>query len=125
MSLIPPRYRTLAAPPSLASCTRDVHPPEPRFTPAQSRAIVRGAGDALAHLHARGLVHGDFYAHNLLVDDRAHALLGDFGAASFLPADDASRAEALQRIDRRALGVLVHELAQRCDDPSALDDLRP
>jgi hypothetical protein len=124
MGLIPPHYRTLAAPPSFASCTRDVYAPDLRFTRAQARAIAQGAGDALAHLHARGLIHGDFYAHNLLVDDQAHALLGDFGAASFLPEDDAARSVALMRIDRRALAVLVDELAQRCDDPSALDDLR-
>jgi serine/threonine protein kinase len=113
MGLIPPHYRSLAGPPSLASCTRDVYAPDARFTPAQASAIVRGAGDALAHLHAQGLMHGDFYAHNLLVDDQAHALLGDFGAASFLPEDDDARAGALMRIDRRALDVLTEELAQR------------
>jgi len=113
MGLIPPQFRSLAGPPSLASCTRDVYAPDARFTPAQARAIARGAGDALAHLHAQGLMHGDFYAHNLLVDDQAHALLGDFGAASFLPEDDGERAAALRRIDRRALAVLVDELAQR------------
>jgi hypothetical protein len=113
MGLIPPRYRSLAGPPSLASCTRDVYAPDARFTPAQAGAIARGAGDALAHLHAQGLMHGDFYAHNLLVDDQAHALLGDFGAASFLPEADGERAEALRRIDRRALDVLVDELARR------------
>ncbi len=56
-------------------------------------------------------MHGDFYAHNILVDDDAHALLGDFGAASFLPEDDAARREALMRIDQRALAILVDELA--------------
>ena len=115
MGLIPPHYRSLAGPPSLASCTRDVYAPDARFTPAQAHAIARGAGDALAHLHAQGLMHGDFYAHNLLVDDQAHALLGDFGAASFLPEGDAGRVEALMRIDRRALDVLVDELAQRTE----------
>jgi hypothetical protein len=124
MSLIPPRYRSLAGPPSLASCTRDVYAPELRFTSAQARAIAQGTGDALAHLHAKGLMHGDFYAHNILVDDQAHALLGDFGAASFLPENDAARAEALLRIDRRALTVLVDELAQRCDEPDALAEFR-
>ena len=113
------------SPPSLASCTRDVYASDLRFTGAQAHAIARGAGDALAHLHAQGLMHGDFYAHNLLVDDDAHALLGDFGAASFLPVDDDARAEALKRIDRRSLGVLVDELVQRCDDPAALAALRP
>jgi serine/threonine protein kinase len=91
----------------------------------QARAIARGTRDALAHLHAQGLMHGDFYAHNILVDDDAHALLGDFGAASFLPLDDAVRSESLKRIDRRASSVLIDELAQRCDVPGALDDLRP
>jgi hypothetical protein len=125
MGLIPPRYRSLAGPPSLASCTRDVYAPGLRLPAAHACAIARGTRDALAHLHARGLMHGDFYAHNILVDDDAHALLGDFGAASFLPGHDAARAEALRRIDRRALGVLVDELAQRCDSPGELEHLRP
>lgn len=125
MRLIPPRYHALAGPPSLASCTRDVYADALRFTAAQARSMARGLAGALAHLHARGLLHGDFYAHNILVDDQRHALLGDFGAASFLPVDDPARAEALKRIDRRALAILVDELAQRCDEPGALDDLRP
>jgi hypothetical protein len=124
MGLIPPHYRSLAGPPSLASCTRDVYAPPLRFAPARAHAIAQGAGDALAHLHSKGLMHGDFYAHNLLVDDRAHALLGDFGAASFLPVDDAARADALMHIDRRALAVLVGELAARCTDAPALDEQR-
>ena len=123
MRLIPPTYRSLAAPPSLASCTRDVYADGVRFAAAQARAIATGMRDALAHLHACGLLHGDFYAHNILVDDAGHALLGDFGAASFLPEDDAVRREALQRIDRRALGVLVEELAVRCEDGIAAEDL--
>jgi len=124
LGLIPPRYRSLAGPPSLASCSRDVYAPDRRFTRTQARAIATGTRDALAHLHARGLMHGDFYAHNILVDDAGQALLGDFGAASFLPAHDMAMAEALKRIDRRAVGVLVDELAQRCDDSSALADVR-
>jgi hypothetical protein len=124
MSLVPPRYRSLAGPPSLASCTRDVYAPELRFTLAQARAIAQGMGAALAHLHAKGLMHGDFYAHNILVDDQAHALLGDFGAASFLPENDSARATALMHVDRRALTVLIDELAQRCDEPDALAELR-
>ena len=112
LGLIPPRYRSLAAPPSFATCTRDVYAPDASFTAAQARAIARATGDALAHLHAKGLVHGDFYAHNILVDDQAHALLGDFGAASFLPNDDAPRREALVRIDRHAHAILVDELAR-------------
>jgi len=117
LGLIPPHYRNLAGPPSLATCTRDRYADDARFTPAQASAIAQGAGDALAHLHARGLVHGDFYAHNLMVDDAGHALLGDFGAASFLPEGDAARREALLRIDRRAHAVLVEELARCTQTP--------
>jgi hypothetical protein len=125
MRLIPPGYRNLAGPPSLASCTRDVYAPGSRFTAAGARAIALAMRSALAHLHAQGLVHGDFYAHNILVDAQAHALLGDFGAASFLPPGDDARSEALRRIDRRALAILVDELAQRCDEPGALDEVLP
>jgi hypothetical protein len=120
LGLIPPHYRNLAGPPSLASCSRDVYAAEARFTSARARSIVRGAGEALAHLHARGLVHGDFYAHNLLVDDAGHALLGDFGAASFLPVEDAARSQALRRIDRRALAILEQEMSGR-DAGSGMD----
>jgi hypothetical protein len=112
MGLIPPSYASLAGPPSFATCSRDVYAPDRRFTCAQAHAIARDTGDALAHLHARGLVHGDFYAHNILVDDQGHALLGDFGAASFLPEGDTVRREALVRIDRRAHAILVDELAR-------------
>ncbi|MGN6526099.1 MAG: leucine-rich repeat-containing protein kinase family protein [Burkholderiaceae bacterium] len=122
MRRIPPGYRNLAGPPSLASCARDVYPDDLRLAAPVARAIAQGVADALAHLHARGVLHGDLYAHNLLVDAAGHALLGDFGAASLLPADDPALAEALVRLDRRALGVLVDELASRCDDPRALRD---
>jgi hypothetical protein len=120
---IPPGFRNLAAPPSLASCTRDVYAQDIRFSTSQASAIAAGMASALAHLHRQGLVHGDLYAHNILIDDDGGSLLGDFGAASFLPADDPQRADTLQRIDRRALGWLIDELRQRCDDPAALADL--
>ena len=122
---IPPGFRNLAAPPSLASCTRDVYADEARFGAAQAVAIASAMVSALAHLHRQGLVHGDLYGHNILVDDDGGSLLGDFGAASFLPIDDPVRGHALQRIDRRALGWLIDELAQRCDNPAALAALRP
>ncbi|WP_428420716.1 leucine-rich repeat-containing protein kinase family protein [Methylibium sp.] len=121
---IPPGFTNLAAPPSLASCTRDVYADGTRFSAARAQRIARGIAAALAHLHARGLAHGDLYAHNILVDDAGDSLLGDFGAASFLPAGDAARSDALMRMDRRALGWLFDELAERCDDARALDSVR-
>lgn len=110
-----PNWAPLAGPPSMASCSRDVYADGLRMPAAHVEAIARAATDALAHLHARGLMHGDLYAHNLLVDGQGGALLSDFGAASFLPTDDSGRAEALKALDRRALRILADELAQRSD----------
>ena len=49
---------------------------------------------------------------------RGRTLLGDFGAASFY---DPTSPEALplQRLEVRAFGFLLEELAERCDAPAA------
>ncbi|CAN5168502.1 leucine-rich repeat-containing protein kinase family protein [soil metagenome] len=111
-------WAPLAGPPSMESCSRDVYADGLRVPAVHAEAMVRAAADALAHLHARGLMHGDLYAHNLLVDGQGGALLSDFGAASFLPLADSDRVEALKALDRRALQILVDELSQRSDAPA-------
>ncbi len=113
MARMPPSLRNLAGPPSLASCTRDVYGPEVRFHASQALSIAAGVGSALGHLHQRGLLHGDLYAHNILVDGEGQAVLSDFGAASPLPIHDAGLRRALMALDERALSVLKDELAQR------------
>ncbi|MDT7837956.1 leucine-rich repeat-containing protein kinase family protein [Aquabacterium sp. OR-4] len=120
MRRVPPQCRALAGPPSMHSCSRDVYAPGLRLPARRAEAIARAVASALGHLHARGLAHGDLYAHNILVDEGQACLLSDLGAASFLPADDAARAEALRALDWRAHRVLVDELAERCDAPQAL-----
>ncbi len=108
-------YRVLAGPPSLASCTRDCYDQGRRFSLQQALSIARAVASAGAHLHANGILHGDLYAHNLLVNDAGHCLLGDFGAASFF--DPASaQGHALQRIEARAFGCLLEELLERCGE---------
>jgi hypothetical protein len=121
MRRIPPGHRNLAGPPSFASCTRDVYAEGLRFSGEQARRLVAGVASALAQLHARGLLHGDLYAHNVLIADDGEPLLGDFGAAAFLPLRDPAHRAALQRLDQRAFGWLVDEIAQRCDEPAVLD----
>ncbi|KAI1372601.1 serine/threonine protein kinase [Hypoxylon crocopeplum] len=97
MQLIPPRYRTLGLPPSLQSCTRDCFSHEIRLTTRQGLRILRGVADAAAHLHERGVLHGDLYAHNILYDDKdGHALLGDFGAASIYGGTKHDKVEQLE-----------------------------
>jgi len=113
---IDPAFRVLAAPPSLTSCTRDCYAPERRFAFEEARRIARGVAAAVAHLHGRGILHGDLYAHNLLVNADGDCLLSDFGAASFLAPDNIA-SPALQRIESRAFGCLLEELLERCPAP--------
>ena len=121
---IPSGHANLAAPPSLDSCSRDVYASGLRLEASAALAIASGMRAALDHLHRQGLAHGDLYAHNILVDGQGQALLGDFGAASFLPVDDPVRRAALVRIDQRALAVLQDELAALCDDAATAAALR-
>lgn len=120
LELIEPSYQVLAGPPSLASCTRDQYPSERRFSLSEALHIARGAAAAMSHLHAKGILHGDLYGHNLLVNSDGDCLLSDFGAASFFAPDSALGA-ALQRIEARAFGYLLEELLQRC----TADELQP
>jgi len=115
MSLIKPDFCNLADPPSLASCTRDIYADEARFTLKAVLSIAQGIASATQHLHAKGIMHGDLYAHNILRNGEGECLLGDFGAASFLPSQNQPHALALQRIEVRAFGCLLAELLERCD----------
>ncbi|MGE6108179.1 leucine-rich repeat-containing protein kinase family protein [Aeromonas sobria] len=116
MPLIDPAFATLAGPPSLKSCTRDIYPADLAFTPAQVMAMVQGVASAARHLHERGILHGDLYAHNLLhsVQEPGRVLLGDFGAASCYDRADEVLAKRLERLEVRAFGCLLTELLARC-----------
>lgn len=121
LALVAPRFGNLAAPPSLASCTRDVYADDAGWPVATALRMARGIASAAAQLHARGILHGDLYAHNILWDGRGDCLLGDFGAASFLPLDDGIQAQALQRIEVCAFGHLLEELLARCRPAGGAD----
>jgi serine/threonine protein kinase len=116
MELIDPQFRNLAGPPSLASCTRDIYDAGTRFDLDSVLGIAHGIAAAANHLHRRGVMHGDLYAHNILHGGAGRALLGDFGAASFYAADDCDIGAALQRVEVRAYGCLLEELIERCDE---------
>jgi hypothetical protein len=113
MALIDTQFVTLAGPPSLDSCTRDVYAPELGFEVGALMGIALGMASAARHLHAQGLMHGDLYAHNILYNAQGMALLGDFGAASFFAPEDPALADALQRIEVRAFACLLEELLAR------------
>lgn len=124
LRLLPAGWPVLAAPPSLASCSRDVYDPALRFAPGAALRLATGIASAVTHLHRRGLMHGDLYGHNILWDGSdGAAVLGDFGAASSLPGGQAGR--ALARIETRAFGILLGEVLDRCDHrQQALRDLQ-
>ena len=127
MPLIDPAFVNLAGPPSLASCTRDVYPDTTSFDLVTIRRMALAIASAAAHLHAQGLMHGDLYAHNILHNGLGQALLGDLGAASFLPTGNPAQAQALQRLEVRAYGCLLQEWTDRCKvaphEQAALDAL--
>ncbi|MCF5705672.1 protein kinase [Pseudomonas syringae] len=113
MALIAPQFTNLAGPPSLDSCSRDVYADPTRFTPPVLLRLATGIASVTAHLHTHGITHGDLYGHNILWQSDGNCLLSDFGAASFHPS--ASVAQALERIETRAFGILLGELLERCD----------
>ncbi len=119
LALLDPAFRTLAGPPSLASCTRDVYAEALRLTTASVLSLARRIASVAAHVHAQGLMHGDLYAHNILWDGAAghEALLSDFGAATFYDRT-APEAAALERLEVRAFGCLLEELLDRAADPT-------
>jgi hypothetical protein len=130
MPLVDPDLRNLAGPPSFASCTRDVYADGQFFSTEALLGIARGIAAAAAHLHARGIMHGDLYAHNILNCGKGNAVLGDFGGASrFEPGT--ALASALERLEVRAFGYLLEELLERCEEELpqvralAIDCLRP
>jgi serine/threonine protein kinase len=121
MPRVPDAWRVLAEPPSAESCSRDVYAAALRFPVDVALRIARSIGSAAAHLFARGLIHGDLYAHNTLWDGSGgDARLSDFGAASFLTGGEAQR---YSRLEVRAWAILLGELLDRCEEKPC-DSLR-
>jgi hypothetical protein len=115
MPWVAPHFQNLAGPPSLASCTRDVYPPDTRLPMLVLLRLAHGVASAALHLHQCGLTHGDLYAHNILYTADGDALLGDFGAAGFLDRADHDQAQAIQGLEVRAFGLLLAELLRQGD----------
>ena len=114
LSFIQADYKNLGEPPDLDTCTRDRYSPGTSFSLAIILHIVKGIASAAAHLHARGIMHGDLYAHNILVNETGDSLLGDFGAASFYDPTDLPTGQMMERLEVRAFGCLLEEMLDRC-----------
>ncbi|MCX7192520.1 MAG: leucine-rich repeat-containing protein kinase family protein [Proteobacteria bacterium] len=123
MPLIDASFKNLAGPPDLASCTRDIYPADTRFTLQTAISMAQGIAAAAEHLHDMGILHGDLYAHNMLWNGRGDCLLGDFGAASFMPSRNVQM--TLQRIEVHAFACFLEELLERVlpESPAVMDVL--
>lgn len=112
LEFIPSEYTNLGCPPSLDSCTRDVFNPEQKYELFQALKVMTGVASAAKHLHKKGILHGDLYAHNTLYRPDGKSYLGDFGAASFYDKTHFSAA-TIERLDIRAFGCLMEDLLTR------------
>ncbi|KAG0651835.1 volume-regulated anion channel subunit LRRC8A [Hyphodiscus hymeniophilus] len=108
LQLIPPHYTNLGLPPDFSTCTRDRFARDLAFSAEKCRSVLYGVADASKHIHERGIAHGDLYAHNTLIDNSGHALLGDFGAATIY--GDHEKREAIERMEILAFGHLIEDL---------------
>lgn len=78
---------------------------------------------ALQHLHAIGVMHGDVYGHNVVATpDGTSATLLDYGASFIYTGGHAAAAAAapgvvdFERLEVRALGLLLSDLLARCPE---------
>ncbi|UXP33343.1 leucine-rich repeat-containing serine/threonine-protein kinase [Reichenbachiella agarivorans] len=115
LKLIPAEYINLGNPPSLDSCTRDVFDETCVFNGNEILKIAKNIASVCVQLHSKGINHGDLYAHNILVNQSAACLLGDFGAASFYDVN-AVLSKNIERIEVRAFGCLLEDLLSLTND---------
>lgn len=118
--LIPASFTNLGNPPSFDSCSRDVFPVDYSLTHQETIRIAKDIASVCLHLHQKGIIHGDLYAHNILIDKtNQKSLLSDFGAAKRY---DIYAAEALllQKIEVKAFGFLLEDLIHLCAEKTDL-----
>lgn len=116
MDLISSDYHNLGLPPDFITCTRDTFAADQVFTINAIIRIARGIASAAIQLHANGIMHGDLYAHNILVNKEYRPLFGDFGAATIFSSSDRMLSTCLERIEVRAYGCLLEDLLNRVVD---------
>ncbi len=121
LGLIPNTFYNLGLPPSFETCTRDVFAPNTIFTFEQILAVAKAIASVATHLHNKGIMHGDMYAHNTLINAQYNTIFGDFGAAS-LYNTATTQAAYLERIEIRAFGCLLEDLLHHVVDNCNISD---
>ena len=85
----------LAAKPTHDSLLRCRWAPGTIMPPRTGLLAALGVARALSHLHSLGICHGDVYAHNVLADDKGHAVLCDYGARTCAGCMDMEHCDAV------------------------------
>lgn len=124
-----PGASAAAGPPLSSTVTRDALPihggPGPWYSIDSILTISRAVAQACAHLRAQGLMHGDIYLHNTLIQWEGSkecaavldARLSDLGAAAAV--DD----PGFEKLEVRSYGWLLKDLLESLSaPPEAADD---
>ncbi len=124
LELIPSHFFNLGLPPTLTTCSRDVYKEGFTLTLTQAIKILTAMASAAVHMHERGIMHGDFYAHNIMINSEANSILGDFGGASYFEPERREERNALERLEVRAFGCLIEEMLILSKDDVYVDSVR-
>lgn len=108
MKLISPTFINLGNPPNWDTCTRDVFN-DVNYTENELLILAKSMASVCAQLHGKGINHGDFYAHNILINKESQTILGDFGAASYYDVNS-NMAPFIERIEVSAFGCLIDDI---------------
>jgi tRNA A-37 threonylcarbamoyl transferase component Bud32 len=119
MELIPSDYSNLGNPPTFNTCTRDTFDENCFFSIETILAIAKAIVSVSTHLHSLNIMHGDLYAHNILLHSDNSCFLGDLGAASFYDVKN----ENYEKIEVRAFGCLLDDLLSRVESGSSYEQL--
>jgi len=102
---------TIADRPNSESLLRCRWAPGTSYTAAWVARVGACVASALAYMHARGICHGDVYAHNILADSDGQAVLCDYGASFFYDGEGPGAA-IWEPMEVRAFGLFLEGLAQ-------------
>ena len=111
LEFINPSFKNLGNPPNFNTCSRDTYEDGFSLKCEEILKIAKAVASAAEHLHSKGIMHGDLYAHNILVDSSYETYLGDFGAATFYDNNT-----AFQKLEVLAFGNLLDDLLVHSED---------